>query len=291
MARIELSPNVDNYFEKMDWRESQDNLPAFRKTLIAHYESGKVIVLENTPFRIDYDLLNQVTIPEGRRFKKLTDRFFLQPKLYRPADAQAFLATFGVNPAFYFKVRREVQSVNAQVREFGKTLFSSYEFLEWDVSWRFTQTGPEDLHLDSFGNNEDFQYVRIFINIDQKPRIWNVSHRLDELAKRYYGSGHLEKLRDRSGNEFCHALNLLAFGGMERAGQDGHDRHVVELEQGDVWLCDSRVVSHQIVSGQRLVASHFKVDTSSMMDPNAGINAKVRHLHELYGPQEAARAS
>ncbi len=291
MARIELSPNVDNYFERMDWRESTGNLPEFRETLINHYESGKVILLENTPFKIDYDLLNLVTIPEGRRFKKLTDRFFLQPKLYRLADAQAFLATFGINPAFYLKVRREVQSVNAQVREFGKTLFSTYDFLEWDVSWRFTHTGPEDLHLDSFGSNEDFQYVRIFINIDDKPRIWNVSHRLDELTKRYYESGHLGELRDLSGNEFCYKLNLLAFGGMERAGRDGHDRHVVELEQGDVWLCDSRVVSHQIVSGQRLVASHFKVDAGSLRNPNAGIDARVRHLHDLYGPGQAAQAS
>lgn len=291
MARIELSPNVDNYFERMDWRESEGNLPEFSETLVNHYESGKVVLLANTPFKIDYDLLNQVTVPEGRRFKKLTDRFFLQPKLYRPRDAQAFLATFGMNPAFYFKVRKEVQSVNAQVREMGKTLFPTYKFLEWDVSWRFTQTGPEDLHLDSFGSNDDYQYVRIFINIDHKPRIWNVSHRLDELTKRYYQTGHLDELRDLSGNEFCHKVNLLAFGGMERAGRDGHDRHVVELEQGDVWLCDSRVVSHQIVSGQRLVASHFKVASGSMLNPAAGIDAKVRHLHELYGTPRAAQAS
>ena len=282
MARIDISPRVTNYLEQMDWRDAAADMPAFCAQLTDSYESGKLILLRNAPLEIDYDLLNQVSLSTGRRFKKITDKFFLLPRLYQPKVARELWSAFGIDARFFLTVRKEVTSVSTQVRQLGRTLFPHYRFLEWDVSWRFTPTGPEALHIDSFGSNENFQYVRIFINIDHEPRLWNASHRLEELAARHYDSDHLEELRGLSGNEFCRRLNVIAFGGMERAGADGQDRHVIEFEQGDVWLCDSRVVSHQIVRGRRLVASHFKIAPESMLDPARSIDARVQRLHERY---------
>ena len=36
------------------------------------YEQGKVIILENAPFRMDFELLNKVSLPRSRQFQKLS---------------------------------------------------------------------------------------------------------------------------------------------------------------------------------------------------------------------------
>jgi len=288
MARIQLSPRVEDYLVRMDWREAARDLAGWSEELVSRYEAGNVVLLENAPFHADYDALNQVSLPLGRRFKKTKDRFFLYPKLYQPGVMGALGQAFGAHPARYVAFRREVKSLSDQLRAFARQVFTMYRFKSWDVSWRFTPTGPEDLHLDSFGKNEDNHYLRIFVNVDEKPRCWNVSHRLDELGDRYYQEAGLEALRGAAGNEFCHDLNLAAFGGMENAGQDGHDRHVIEFDQGDVWLCESRIVSHQIVSGHRLVVTHFEVDPASMRDPEQRIDARAERCHERNAAQPGA---
>ncbi len=288
MPRVRRSPQVEDYLVRMDWRDAESDLAGWCDELAASYEAGKVVLLANAPLRIDYELLNRVTLPVGRRFKKTKDRFFLYPRLHQRGVPALFWRAFGGDLGLYLAFRREVRSVSEQIRAFAQKAFPGYRFLGDDVSWRFSATGPEDLHIDSFGSNEDMHYLRIFVNVDEQPRLWNVSHRLDELGERYYESAELGALRDASGNEFCHAVNLAAFGGAEGPGLDGHPRHEVEFEQGDVWLCDSRIVSHQIVSGRRLVVTHFEVAPDSMRDPEQRVDARVTRCHERHAPRPAA---
>ncbi len=86
----------------------------------------------------------------------------------------------------------------------------------------------------------------------------------------------VEHLVQVSANEFCYELNEVAFNGPDSPEQP---RHVVHFEQGDVWLCDSRIVSHQIVAGRRLLATHMKGDPESMLDPSQRLEARVRRIH------------
>ena len=65
------------------------------------------------------------------------------------------------------------------------------------------------------------------------------------------------------------------------------DRHVVEFTQGDVWLCETRINSHQILSGRRLVATDFYVDPSSMLDPEQRVEARVARCMERCGSSQA----
>ena len=71
------------------------------------------------------------------------------------------------------------------------------------MTWRFTPTGPEGMHLDNYGNDTDQQYARLLINLDEQPRLWRVSERLDVLVERYYQSAGLAELRGQSANEIC----------------------------------------------------------------------------------------
>ena len=284
MPEIALSPNIPNFIVRMDAREATDNPEGFNRELVQHYEAGDVIILDNAPLSANYGTLNRVSLPRGRAYQKLTDRFFRYPKVYRPQTAKLLFQTFNGNIGLYLAFRREVIKLSSQVRDYIPQLFFHYNFLKYNVSWRFTPTGPEGMHLDHFGSGADVQYVRLFINLDEQPRVWHLTQQLDDLAARYYESGNFAALREAGGNEFCRHMNPLAF------KKKSFDYHIVKFHQGDVWLCDTRLVSHQIVSGHRMLGTHFVADPQSMQDPKQRLEHRVQGYHQLYGGNDRLSA-
>ena len=278
MATIHLHPNVANFIVHMDWRDAQGDVPGFSDELVRHYEAGDLIILKNAPFKIDFELLNQVTVPEGKRFQKLSDKFIVYPKLYKPEIARFMLENFAGRPLLYARFRHEVQRVSDDIRTFLRTVFRTYRILKTGVSWRFTETGPESLHVDYFNPKQDFDYLRLFINIDERPRVWTVSHQLDELIRRNFDKAKLAEIVDAPLHQVSlrmttQVLKLLSFLPPEET-----DRHVIEFAQGDVWLCETRLNSHQIFSGRRMIATDFYVDPSTMLDPGRRVNTRIADL-------------
>jgi hypothetical protein len=277
---IELSPRVADPFVRMDWRDDGDDPAAFRAALIRNYELGKVIILENAPFHVDFDLLNKVSLPPGRRFQKLSDKIFRAPKLYRADVFRLLYEAFGLDVSFYLAFRREVGRVSASLRDFARDVFRPYRFLKLGVSWRFTMTGPEGLHVDYFRNEEDLHYLRIFVNVDRDSRVWTLSHQLEELIGRYYDEARLFELAHAPSNAICSRLNKTVFDHLNALPRSATDRHVASFAPGEVWLCETRVNSHEIFSGHRLVATDFYVDPASMLDSSQRVDARVRRALE-----------
>jgi hypothetical protein len=63
-------------------------------------------------------------------------------------------------------LRREILRVTQEVCCFLRDVFKPYRIRKESVSWRFTPTGPEPLHVDWFRPTDDLHHVRLFINID-----------------------------------------------------------------------------------------------------------------------------
>ena len=280
MTDIELSPSVADSFVRMDWREEGDDPMGFRTALIRNYELGKVIILENAPFHVNFDLLNKVSVPRGRRFQKLSDKILRTPRLYRAEVRRLLYDAFGTNLPLYLAFRREVKRLSGSLRDFARTVFRPYRFLKLGVSWRFTPTGPEGLHVDFFRNEEDLHYLRIFVNVDHEPRVWTLSHQLEELIDRYYDEARLFELAEAPSNALCSRLNKVVFDHVNALPRGAMDRHVVSFAPGDVWLCETRLNSHEIYSGHRLVATDFYVDPASMLDPSLRVDARVKRSLE-----------
>lgn len=276
MAKIRLNPNVANFIVQMDWRDAQGDEQGFSDELVRRYEAGDLIILKNAPLRFDYALLNRVSLPEGRRFQKLSDRFIAYPKLYKPDVARFMLQTFASRPLLYARFRGEVRRVSNDIRRFLGSVFRGYRFGKMGVSWRFTRTGPESLHVDYFAPKSDVDYLRLFVNIDEEPRIWTVSHQLEELIRRNYRRVNLAALRDAPAHEICLHVTRQVLMPLTLLPPEETDRHVIEFEQGDVWLCESRINSHQIYAGRRMIATDFYVDPLSLRDPSQRLEARVR---------------
>ncbi len=287
MVDVQLSPELVDPFVRMDAEEMTRAPREFSRRLVDAYESGHVIILENAPFRPDIDLLSRFRLPADPRFKRLSDAFFLRPALHRPQVRHAFREMF--SPwTDYFAFRREVARLGREARRFISRAFAGYRFSKENISWRFTPSGGEHMHLDFFHSGEDVQYVRMFINVDAEPRLWNVSWSLMDLVDRFYESARLERFRDRSADALIECLTKEAFGWKENPGQDGEPRHGVTLDPGDVWLCDSRKVSHQLVRGNRLVSAKFRAIPSSMRNPDLRVEAQLAAFHaERAGREES----
>jgi hypothetical protein len=282
MTTIRTASEIANYFVETDWRDATGNADAFSERLTRHYESGDVILVRNPPIEVDYHLVNRITLQQGRAYQKTTDRFFMYPNLLNFGALKTLHAAMKGDIRLYLAFRSEVARVSAQLRAFGRLAFKKYRFRNMGLSWRFTETKDEDLHLDGYGIDEDLQYVRIFLNVDEQPRLWHVSFRLDELIPKFYASAGMASAQGAPADILNKRFNLHVFGGKERMGRDGFPRHEVEFSQGDLWLCDSRLVSHQIVRGRRLIATHFQADAGSMGNPDLSLENRWRRYHGMH---------
>jgi hypothetical protein len=106
------------------------------------------------------------------------------------------------------------------------------------------------------------------------------------LAERYYQDADMEKWRQGRGSDFSRELGRWAFGGKEKFNESNWPRHEIEWATGDVWILDSRLHSHQVVQGRRMMATGFEVDPTSMQSPDKSLDSRVRVIHERHLAQE-----
>jgi hypothetical protein len=107
----------------------------------------------------------------------------------------------------------------------------------------------------------------MFVNLDSVPRIWNTGFTLEELLDRF---GHVltdRELAETGPGLLCRYLNQRVYGGLSNAGRDGQPRHTAFFEPGDVWMVDSRKVSHQIFYGRRALSVDYWAAPESMARP------------------------
>jgi hypothetical protein len=293
MASIKKSPELPDYFIEMDWNDRKSDPIGFSEALVGHYEDGEIVILRNSPIVADYALLNHVSLPKGLAYKKIRDDHFTRPKLnLESLRLHRYLIQH--YPTKYRAFCREVTRTSNVIREVGQQLFPHYRFTKMPCSWRFTPTGPEHMHIDHFGalgDEEEKWYLRIFFNIDERPRLWNLSHTLTGLAERYYQDAGMGEWRQGRGSDFSRELSRWIYGGKEKYNnEDIHEsswpHHEIEWATGDVWIVDSRLHSHQVVQGRRMMATGFEVDPASMQSPDKSLDSRVRVIHERHLAQE-----
>ncbi len=157
--------------------------------------------------------------------------------------------------------------------------FPQYGYFKLVPTIRFTQTLFENLHWDNHHIAEDFQQARIFCNLDQRPRLWNVSHNFVTYAQRLYREHELSRFAGQDPNLLVNYLTGNVLGGSRNACRDSLARHVIAFEPGEVWFGESRMLSHQIVYGERAMVYMFFVEPSRMLAPEKRFNTRVEALH------------
>ena len=293
MAVIDKHPNVPDYILEM-------SLPEIRARggIADLFEEGQLILIKD--FRLDFDFgalaalgksTESIEDPDmRRRLKKLTAPNFFEGKppkesggklVFAEPLRQAIYDTLchGDRDVFERAARALRYSHDEALRIF-EICFPDYEPFRFIPSLRLTRTLFENLHWDNHSIDDDFHQARIFANLDSRPRIWSISHRFADWVRDHYREHKLHRFAGKDPNLMLDYVAGKVLGGTTNTWMDNQPRHRVAFDPGEVWVGESRLISHQIFYGEAAMVYMWFVKVASMANPDNRFNSQVEAVHE-----------
>jgi hypothetical protein len=281
MTQLYLHPMIQDYFVEYDFTEVRRS-PAdggpddLRRRVMQDYAGEKLILLRNV--RVDYDraFISSLQLPPDWAFKKFQTRAVERRKFYFASRPKRALckALFGGDIGRYLKFQGEVRRVNGALRSVLGELLTHHRVSEPDFVWRHTETRVENLHFDVDEGADGFEAVRLYLNMDDAPRIWQTTHPLSRLYRAFRSELELDHVQGPS-ERLLSILGRRLFGSWSTRGREQFPHHVALFEPGDVWLCDGRALPHQVIYGRRVVSSFYRLDNANLPDWHASLGQKL----------------
>lgn len=303
MAMIERDPEVADYIVEMTIPEIEA-----RGGVADIVEEGNIVIIKD--FRLQFDFAALASLAKSTetiddsdmrwRIKKLeAPQFFegakplrrLGRRRYADPLRQSLLDTLCKGDARVFdRAANALRCAHDEALRLFDKCFAGYEAYRLVPSVRLTRTLFENLHWDDHSIGEDFHQARVFANLDTRPRIWHVSHRIPEIMRMVYREHDLGRFAGKNPNEMLFYINSQIVGGQREAWKDRLPKHKIAFDPGEVWLGESRLVSHQIYYGEAALVYMWFVRADFMADPNKRFNAVVERVHDEFrdGPGKTA---
>lgn len=310
MATIIKHPEVEDYFVEM----TLDEIKSRPNGITDLYEANRLVLLKNYRMPIELDIfarmsgnISKVQDDKLRKtLKKLTSTKFFEgagPEFVEDEHGNGAYHAFETqdpvrkavydmlcngDPELFARASQAMRTAHETALELFQVCFPTYNYFRVIPSVRLTTTLFENIHWDNHNIPEDFQQVRIFCNLDQRPRIWHTSHNFVTYAQEIYREHQLERFAGRDPNEMNDYICGKILGGTRNACRDKLPRHVIAFEPGEVWFGESRIISHQIFYGERAMVYMFFVRPEGMLQPERRFNQQVEDLHAAMLQKSAA---
>lgn len=253
------NPKLTDYFvvdRSVSYSTHLTDVPSF----VNEYEDAKVLSFPGLKLDLDFDFW--ASIPGEDFIKKLV--CYIDPSDQEKLIDRA-LKKAGIPPNLKHSFQTHVRQLFEKIMPYYYAIFRGYTFLESRAVIRLNCTYNENMHYDTYRDRYPNHFARMFINLDNQPRIWHTSWTINEIYTRFGRKLSREALETYDSNRLWLDLNRVTFGNSNE-WWDGEPRHVIYFEPGDVWVVDSRQVSHQIFYGRRAISIDFVVDFDSMID-------------------------
>jgi hypothetical protein len=293
MALIDRHPQVADYIVEMSLPEI-----GARGGVADLFEQGNLILIKD--YRLDFDFealaalsksTDSIGDPELRRkIKKLTSPYFFDGKapverdgrlLFPDPVRQAIYETLCRSDFETFdRAARALRHSHDEALRIFDICFPNYDPFRFIPSVRLTRTMFENLHWDNHSIDDDFHQARVFANLDSRPRIWSTSHRFTDWVREHYRELDLARFAGRDPNKMLDFIGASVLGGTTKTWMDNQPRHRIAFDPGEVWLGESRQISHQIYYGEAAQVYMWFVQVSSMADPANRFNAQVERVHQ-----------
>jgi hypothetical protein len=179
----------------------------------------------------------------------------------------------------HFAFQEAFKAVNDTMRGVLDELFRGYAFTKTSIIWRLAETRVENLHFDIDRDSNTTEAIRLYMNVDDAPRIWHTTHGLSELVRRYYRELDLARFSTGPCERLVKELSIRLFGGWQFRGREQFPRHNILFEPMDVWLVDGRRVPHQVAFGRRVVSTFFLAEQNGLPPHHRSFGEQVRDLH------------
>jgi len=232
------------------------------------YEFGKLIIFDNIPDMkdkykgfIDNHVMSIKT--DVIQIKKAKAASLLEP-MFKGHILHNF--THYTND-LQFAIKEIYNWVNYKILY---ECFPGYDVKDQNWTWRLTKTDAEEMHLDTYaGQSNDFHNVRIFINLDDKPRIWKTSYTIPTIYTKY--NEIIQQYKKLHPNEINGHLNKVI-------KWNELPYHEFYFAPWAIWMCNSQWISHQAWYGNKMAAFTFRIDYRTMLHPNLNFEHNARSL-------------
>jgi len=300
VALIERHPTVEDYFTELSLAEVAD-----RGGVADVFEQGRVVLLKD--YRLDFDFgalaalsksTESIADPSLRKkLKKMTAPLFFEgdPPV-RKAGRLVFRdplrqAVFDVichgDEDTFERASRALKSAHDELLRLFDICFPAYDSFRLVPSIRLTRTMFENLHWDNHSIEDDFHQARIFANLDTRPRIWHVGHRFPDWIRMHYDEYDLGRFAGKDPNLLIDFVTGEVLGGTRKTWMDNEPRHRAAFDPGEVWLGESRLISHQIYYGEAAMVYMWFVNAASMADAENRFNNRVESVHRAMSERQS----
>ncbi|QNM83798.1 hypothetical protein H8M03_05615 [Sphingomonas sabuli] len=301
MATIDLNPEVEDYFVKLTLEDIQE-----RGGIADLFEEGRLILLRRYRLPFDYKaiarLSNSLDKVKDRvlkkKLKKLTSlHFFEGEPPVRRNDTLIFSdrvrqAMFDVicrgDIDRFERASTALRAAHEEALRLFGICFPDYQPFRLEASVRLSRTLFENLHWDNHSIDDDFHQARIFANLDTRPRIWSVGEQFPTWVRNHYDEYDLGRFAGRDPNEMLQFITSDVLGGTRKTWMDHEPRHRVAFDPGEVWIGESRLISHQINYGDAALVYMWFVTPESMANKDNRFNARVDQIHREMADRVAA---
>lgn len=292
MALIELHPGVDDYVVQLSLAEIAD-----RGGVADLIEQGKVVILRDFRLECDFEALERLAkstdaIADNelrRQLKKLVSTAFFEGETSRhwwtrqkfpdPVRQALFETICHGDSRLFDRASRTLRHAHDEALRIFGICFAGYEAYRLVPSVRLTRTLFENLHWDEHWIDGDFHTARVFANLDVRPRIWHLSHQLPQIMRLLYREHDLGRFAGKDPNELLSYINKNLLGGTTQTWRESLPKHRFAFDPGEVWLAESRLVSHQVYYGEAALVYMWLVNSNSMADPDLRFNRQVERVH------------
>jgi hypothetical protein len=243
------------------------------------FERGEVVILKKKRLAADFEFLSTIAPPHGdgsRRGKYVFWRVVAGVRDARASVWQMFQDdVFHGDEQRFRYFQEQVRSVDDQINSIVRAIFQQRNFLTETITWKFQRNRGENLHIDNLNGCDRVAQVRLFANLDTKPRKWAVGRHWRYYADQLYDSA---RLHEAAGDpcSFNHRLTSAAFG-VSTASCD-EPRHLVEFAPGEIWLANSALVAHQVRGGDVLALAHHEYPYSRYVSRSESLPAQLEDL-------------
>jgi hypothetical protein len=305
MAVIERHPDVEDYFVELSLADVRS-----RGGVADIFEEGRVILLKDYRLDFDFDALTalsksteSVEDPALRKkLKKMTAPLFFDGDapvekngrlIFREPVRQAIYDIIcRGDPGTFDRASQALKSAHEELLRLFDVCFPDYESFRVVPSIRLTQTLFENLHWDNHSIDDDFHQARIFTNLDVRPRIWHVGHRFPDWVRMHYDEYDLGRFAGKDPNLLIDFITGEILGGTRKTWMDNEPRHRIAFQPGEVWLGESRLISHQIYYGESAMVYMWFVNAASMTNSSNRFNQRVERIHsEMADRRQLASAA
>jgi hypothetical protein len=261
VAELFVNPKLPNYFVAAPEVTSADTARSY----VDEFEHAKVVHFPNLKAKIDHDFWAGLDTNKYLGLRKfgavLCGDIARDAKQHREA-----LLKREVPEALAGQLYDQFQAIYEALLPAYHAIFAGYRFAKQKVVWRLNTTMNENMHLDVYDDEKKEHFARMFINLDNQPRIWQTSWTVDEILEKLDGKIPASFIEENPRSELWRELALKLFGRHPSEWWDNQPRHVAYFAPGDVWIVDSRQVAHQIFYGRRALSIDFAVHSDSMHD-------------------------